>query len=358
MPGYELTNPYSGNIADVCPVGAMTDRDFRFKCRVWFLDSAPSVCPGCSRGCNIEIHYNAHFNPRYHDQRVHRLKPRCNEAVNGYWICDEGRYSYPSIDAPNRLKTPLLKQGGTHQTASWTQAMQEIAGSLKQVLATHGPQAAAVLISPQMSNEELFLVRRIFKEQLKIENIEGRFPSNAKVHSDDFLITADKNPNSKGVETLYSSGPGAESLLRACAEGRMHFPDILRHRLTSAFDPKLVADALGKVECVVFQGSWDQPAAALADVQLPAAVYAEKDGTFTNVQGRVQRFKAAVPPIGESLPDVDILVQLAQELGISVPGTAADQIFAEIGQTVEAFAGMTWQTVGSGGQVLKSGAGK
>ena len=120
FPGFELNNPYSGNVVDICPVGALTDRDFRFKCRVWFLGSAPSICPGCSRGCNIEIHFNERFNPRYHDQRVHRLKPRYNEAVNGHWICDEGRYSYHCHRcAEPRLKTPQLKQGDGYREASW-----------------------------------------------------------------------------------------------------------------------------------------------------------------------------------------------------------------------------------------------
>ena len=112
------------------------------------------------------------------------------------------------------------------------------------------------------------------------------------------------------------------------------------------------------MECVVFQGSWDQPTAALADIQLPAAVYAEKEGTFTNIQGRVQRFQAAVPPIGASLPDLDILSRLALELGVSLSGTNAAAVFGEIAQTVAAFTGMTWQSVGTTGQLLMPESGK
>ena len=361
MPGFELNNPYSGNLADVCPVGALTDRDFRFKCRVWFLGRTPSICPGCSRGCNIEIHFNERFNPRYHDQRVHRLKPRYNEAVNGHWICDEGRYAYPAIDAPSRLRTPLLKQGEGYQEASWPQAMREVAGSLKQVLAAHGPQGVAVLASPQMSNEELFLVRRIFQDSLGVENIGNHVPLNEKVYSDDFLITADKNANSRGAAVFYPPGPGNRDgarLLQDCAAGRIHFLYIFQQDLTRTYDSEYVSEALAKVECVVFQGSWDQPTAALADIQLPAAVYAEKEGTFTNIQGRVQRFQAAVPPIGASLPDLDILSRLALELGVSLSGTNAAAVFGEIAQTVAAFTGMTWQSVGTTGQLLMPESGK
>jgi NADH-quinone oxidoreductase subunit G len=358
FPGFELANPYSGNVVDVCPVGALTDRDFRFKCRVWFLGSTPSICPGCSRGCNIEIHFNERFNPRYHDQRVHRLKPRYNEAVNGRWLCDKGRYSYHAIDARNRLKTPMLKQGEALRETSWAEAMRHVAASLKNTLAAQGPQGVALLVSPQLSNEELFRIRRLFRDYLKIENIESRIPSNAAVYSDDFLITADKNPNTRGVGLLYPSGPGTEALLKSCAEGRIRFLYIFQHDLMSGYDPQLVCNALGKVECVVFQGSWEQPTAGLADVRLPAAVYAEKEGTFTNVQGRVQRFHAAVPPMGESLPDIDILALLASELGIPLTAASAEQVFAEIGQAVDAFAGMTWQTLGNSGQLLNPEYGK
>ncbi len=356
MPGYGLENAYSGNLADVCPVGALTDRDFRFKCRVWFLGGAPSICPGCSRGCNIEIHFNERFNPRYHDRRVHRLKPRYNAAVNGHWICDAGRYAYPAIDAPERLKTPCLKRGASHQDASWVDALREAAGAFKQILATHGPQGVALLVSPQMSNEELFLVRGMFREQLGIGNIGGIVPPDPGAYADGFLITADKNPNSRGLAELLPGCGDVEPVLRACAAGSIHFLHIFRHDLTRLFDPAFVRDALDRVECVVFQGSWEQPTAALADIRLPSAVYAEKEGTFTNLQGRVQRFRRAVEPLGESLPDVDILRGLAQELGLAVPEGGAAAVLERIGPGVPAFAGITWQSVGDGGQLLQTEA--
>lgn len=358
LPGYELHNRYSGNLADICPVGALTDRDFRFKCRVWFLGRAPSICPGCSRGCNIEIHFNERFNPRYHDQRVHRLKPRYNAEVNGHWICDEGRYSYHAIDAPDRLKTPSFRTGDGRRPASWEEAVRETAACIRRVLQAHGREAAAALASPRMSNEELFRVRQLFREQLGIENLETHVPSKSTAYSDDFLITADKNPNTRGADILLPPGSGIETLLRRCAEGRVRLLYIFQHDLTQGFDEERVREALGKVECVIFQGSWDQPTAALADIQLPSAVYAEKDGTFTNVQGRVQRFRAAVPPIGESLPDLEILGRVAKELDIRLSGASAADVFEEIGNSFAAFAGMTYRTLGSGGQLLKAESGQ
>lgn len=351
-PGFELDNPYSGNVADICPVGALTDRDFRFKCRVWFLASVSSICPGCSRGCNIEVHYNKRFNPRYHDQRVHRLKPRYNSEVNGFWICDEGRYAYHSIDARNRLNAPLIKRDGTYQRVTWEEAIRETAALLKKALEAHGPRGVAVLASPQMTNEELFGIRRIFRDQLQIEQIGFRVKSKEKVYSDDFLVTSDKNPNTKGAETINTAEISSEDLLRLCSEGHIHFLYVFHHDLIREYDPQYVRDALGKVDSVIFEGPWDQPTAALADIQLPAAVYAEKEGTFTNFQGRVQKFQCAVPPIGESLPDLDILRQLAGDLGISPVSASAAEVFEDIGQQIGAFSGMTYQTLSDSGQLL------
>jgi NADH-quinone oxidoreductase subunit G len=304
------------------------------------------------------VHFNARFNPRYHDQRVLRLKPRYNEAVNGHWICDEGRYSYPSIDASNRLRDPRVKRNGGYREVSWQEAVQDVAGSIKQALAKGGPAGIALLLSPQMSNEELFRVRQIFRDQLGAENIASRVPDPAPVYSDNFLITADKNPNTHGVATLHPGGMQSEELLQACAAGRIRFLYIFQQDLTRGFDPARVREALGKVDCVVFQGTWDQPTAGLANIQLPSAAYAEKEGTFTNLQGRVQRFNAAVPPTGQSLPDLDIFAQLAHELGMPLTGASAEEVFNEMGQSVDTFAGMTWQAIGKSGQLLKHESGK
>jgi NADH-quinone oxidoreductase subunit G len=358
MPGFELNNPYSGNVADVCPVGALTDRDFRFKCRVWFLGSAPSICPGCSRGCNIEIHFNERFNPRYHDQRVHRLKPRYNEAVNEHWICDAGRYSYHAIDAPQRLKRPMVKRNGEFLAVSWADAVREAASCLKAVLGEYGTSGVGILLSPQMSNEELFYAARLFKDLLRIEAVAGRAVSKAPVYSDDFLITADKNPNSKGVEIFFPNEIGCDALMKACSRGRIQFLYIFHQDLTQGYDAASVMSMLKKIDCVIFHGALDQPTAAMADIQLPAAMYAEKEGSFTNVQGRVQRFHPAVPPLGQSMPDLEILSLLASELGLDLHPTSAPQVFDEIGKKMAIFSEMTWQSLGTNGQLLNPESGK
>jgi len=356
FPDNELINHYSGNISDVCPVGAMTDRDFRFQCRVWFLGKVESICPGCSRGCNIEIHFNNRFNPRYHTRRVQRLKPRYNKEVNGHWICDEGRYSYHSIDASERLSSPSIRQSESGEN-SCTEAIGSAAKLIKETVSGKGPESIAVLASPQMTNEELFGIRRLFLDRLKIENIEFRVPSGEEAYSDDILITADKNPNSRGAEIFFPSGPGAEKLLQACYNGEIELLYIFHHDLTLGFDQEFVRTALGNVKHIIFQGSWENPIAELATIMLPAAVYAEKEGTFTNVSGRVQRIHAAVEPIGDSMADLEIIAQLGAEIGAAVK-TDPSAVFDEIAKDFEVFSGMTYESVGNSGQTLKQEPGK
>jgi NADH-quinone oxidoreductase subunit G len=353
FPGIELDNPYSANVADICPVGALTDRDFRFQCRVWFLDRAPSICPGCSRGCNIEVHYNKRFNPRYHDARIHRLKPRFNPEVNRYWMCDEGRYAYHGIDAPDRLKSPRIRNEGGHVDATWEEVIGKTAAALEEAIGKYGSRSVGLLASPQMTNEELFVLRRLFVDLLKVEAVEYCVAPKEKAYADDFLVTEDRNPNSRGAEVLGFGGKGCDALLDACARGDIRFLYLCHHDLTNRYDPSLVNAALGEVDFIVYQGSRDHATASLADVQLPGAVYAEKDGTFTNMQGRVQRIHAAVSPLGESLPDLDILTRLAAAMGVQMPPTLPGDVFEEIGREVEAFAGLTYESVGDTGQLLK-----
>src|SRR5581483_5774129 len=137
FPGRELDNRYSGNVVDICPVGALTDRDFRFRVRVWYLDTTTSVCPGCARGCNIEVHVNRR-RPHHNDgRRVARLKPRFNPDVNRWWMCDDGRYGFGFVDDPTRVTAPARRQGGELAPVGWDEAVAAVAAALRR----HAPDA-------------------------------------------------------------------------------------------------------------------------------------------------------------------------------------------------------------------------
>ena len=205
-PGDVLENPYSANVVDICPVGALTERDFRYKARVWYLSSAPTVCNGCSQGCNIDMHYvldRPHLNE---GARMLRVKPRYNPDVNQWWLCDEGRYGLGWIDQA-RLGN-VRGPGANGEDATWEQALTAISTAVAELgEEQNGGARIGVIASAQLTNEELFLIRDIFEGKLgaQVTTVVPERPGS----SDDFLIKADKNPNTLGATLLGLAGPGA-----------------------------------------------------------------------------------------------------------------------------------------------------
>jgi predicted molibdopterin-dependent oxidoreductase YjgC len=206
-----------------------------------------------------------------------------------------------------------------------------------------------------MTNEELFQLRSLFRDGLHAEHFEYRVPVRESVYSDDFLIRADKNPNARGAELFGFAGAGSDDLLRRCSEGRIRFLYLCHHDLTRAYDAGMVRDALAQVRFTAYHGPFDHPTAFLADVRLPAAMYAEEVGTFTNFQGRVQRISAAVPPPGKAVPGIEIIAMLAEALGTPLGKGSPAQVFREIAAKFPPFEGMDYETLGDSGQLLKSG---
>src|SRR5262245_32231231 len=194
FPGRDLSNKYSGNVVDICPVGALTDRDFRFQVRVWYLETAKSVCPGCARGCNIDVHVNRRRPHHAEGRRVARLKPRFNAEVNRWWICDAGRYGFKFVDAEDRLSRvtsrPALAPGAPAGPSARTEpeplTMADAVTTLGATLARYGGAEIAVIVSPLMANEDLFALRRLV-ERLGITRVGFRVPPTVPGDEDAFL---------------------------------------------------------------------------------------------------------------------------------------------------------------------------
>jgi len=339
FPGKELDNPYSGNVVDICPVGALTDRDFRFKIRVWYLKSKDTVCNGCSRGCNIQIQYNLDRPHHGKGERVKRLKPRYNEHINQWWMCDEGRYGYKFHDH-NRIEAPLKRAGSDVQEESWEKILSEAARDMQQAKGK-----IAVFLSPQMSNEEIFLANLFFKNELKTETIVLISP-NKKGYEDDILIQGDKNPNTKGAEAIgfalqeENIGETLKGVQGAVIFGQDLLTRFENHNITTAFQ---------NLKWSVFIGSNHNLTAESAKYVLPSATYIEKEGTFTNFEGRVQKFDKILEPLGASKPEWTILVELAKALGIHLHYDRAEEIFHELAMNVSFFKGLTYKKVTSQG---------
>lgn len=313
--GKRLDNAYSGNVVDICPVGALTDRSFRFQRRVWFMRKADSICPGCSRGCNIEIQYDLRrdYKNTESGRRVIRLKPRYNEEVNQWWLCDRGRYGFSGIDQ-GRLRQPLVARGGQVSATDWNDALGEAARRLDDMVRRH-PEQVAVLFSPDMTCEALLAARSLFLDQLKVPRADFQLAEDPRGEEDDLLMKADLHPNRLGCELLklkrgaFPDGGLAEEIRADRVKGLVCFHWAL---------PALLADGrelLSKLRLLIVIGTHEQDWGALAALQLPAAVHAEQTGTFVNFQGRVQRLQAAFPPAGEARDEVELLLDLGQRLG-------------------------------------------
>ena len=344
FPGHDLTNKYSGNVVDICPVGALTDRDFRFQVRVWYLETTKSVCPGCARGCNIDVHVNRRRPHHAEGRRVARLKPRFNEAVNRWWLCDAGRHGYGFVDDPSRIELPALRQGAETRELATVDAL----AALTERLAAVPGAETAIIASPKMANEDLWALRTLAHAR-GISQVGFRVPPRGPGDEDEFLIRADKNPNTRGAELMGLDGD-VGAMLAAVRARRVRCLIVFEHDLfDSALAEADVRGALDAVETLIFIGTNANATSACAHLVLPAAAWVERDGTFTNFEGRVQRFRPALAPLGESLPAWEMIGRALAALGNPASATRAEHWFLALAAAVPAFGGLTYQSLGDHG---------
>jgi NADH-quinone oxidoreductase subunit G len=346
-PGKQLDNNYSGNVVDICPVGALTDKDFRFKCRVWYLDKTKSVCPGCSQGCNITVEWDKSRPHQHKKARVMRLKPRLNPDVNDYWMCDVGRYNYRFVDE-GRIVSPQL----INDILSWDKAIEKVAEALRTMKTLNQMNRVAILASAKLTNEDLFAVRKLFKDALNVTNIDFRVPDQGK--DDGFLLKADRNPNTAGAMAILQPSENATQLIIEKAKrGEIDLLYVFGHDLVKLFGQETVEQIGKKVKLFVFQGSNINDTCAYAHLNLPSSAYAEKDGTFTNFKERVQRIWPAFAPLGESKGDWQIVSLLADAIGMPLKYKTSEEIFNDITKTIPSFSELSYEKIGDQGMVLK-----
>lgn len=343
-PGRSLDNPYSGNVVDICPVGALTDRDFRFKVRVWYLESAPSICHGCARGCNIRVDYLTRRLHHNDGKRIARFKPRVNPEVNGHWICDAGRYSYKPLENDNRLLHPRVTNGDPVQ-ASWTATLARIVEAFSAHVSEYGVSSMAVLASASMTNEEMWAARRLFFDGLKIEKIAWRVPPGPDDADDELLIRADKNANTFGAEKIFgpiTRAPDVQQIMELTAAGKIKAWIILDCDLTPAFGAEKISELAGSLTLSLYAGSHLNATSRRCRFLLPTAVFTEKEGTITNFEGRVQHFPAIVAPLGDSHSMLAALSRLAAAFAQKTIPADPATVFAALGQEIEHFKGKTY----------------
>lgn len=318
FPGRELDNDYSMNVTDICPVGALTTRDFRFKCRVWLMSSADSICTGCAKGCNVHME---HFGGQ-----VQRYRPRFNPDVNEYWMCDSGRLSYKQLHTDRLTELRV----GDRREDGWPRAARE----LSRLLAARAiePSAFAFVYSAQSSCEALFAAREFVAQTLP--GAASYFAGNADGKGDTFLQRADRNPNRAGLSAVLGSSVlanDAHALLAALESGSLRALWLNGTALPySAAERARFIAALKKLDLFVLQASHASDLAELAHVTLPSATHAEQEGTFINEDGIVQTFTRAFAPTGSVSPDWEIFVRLARGADKPLKASALAQIQAEL----------------------------
>jgi NADH-quinone oxidoreductase subunit G len=345
FPGRKLDNKYAGNIIDICPVGALTEKDFRFRMRVWYLHRTPSVCAGCERGCAIDIYEN--------HGKIFRYKPRHNPLVNGYWMCDEGRHSFTTLQTETRLTGALYQSGDQMLPENFSNAIRRAADAIRKCGETHGARAIGALVGAHATNEEIFALKSFMNDVIGSDVIGGMSYTPPGASGDDgLLLRANKNPNTRGLQALGVALDGLDRLGQAVSSGELKALIVLRADAIRALGEAEFVKRFGALDYMLVLDTNACQTVQMANQVIPIAAYPELEGTFTNFQGVVQRLHRAFDPPGEAKPAVEVLTDLGMVLdGVERP-QSAERIFAEIVAREAAFAGLEFNQLGHNGAKL------
>jgi NADH-quinone oxidoreductase subunit G len=335
----------SGNLMDVCPVGAITTKQYRFRSRPWDNPHAvDTTCTLCAKGCSTTAWLKA--KPEWaKGARLARVTPRYNAQVNDFWMCDIGRFQYLWVEGEQRLRKPLINtKGGVQQVATWKDALTRVRDLLN-AAGRKDPASVRMLASAHASHEEMYLLKRL-AEDLKGEGgashvhvawrrTEKPQPANTKFH-----VPAIDAPNLNGAKDLglavVSKGEGDADLsaLRAAIDSdRVAVLYVLDPGPDGSMgDLSWLIDARksGRLPVLVYQGVLQTDLSKVADVVLPGSAWVEKDATYTNDQGVVQAASKALNAPGESVEDWQILTSVAAALGLPYTYTASQQVRSDV----------------------------
>jgi NADH-quinone oxidoreductase subunit G len=373
FPGKDFDNPYSLNVVDICPVGALTNIDFRFKARVWDLSHTPSICPGCSRGCNIDIWVR--------NNEILRLTPRFNENVNDYWMCDNGRVnSFKHVNAESRIDGPQIRKGGEMISVGWDEAYSTTISELKRFKQSE----IAVLGSAYATVEDNYTLVKFAKNILHTKNIDFAEHINHG-DEDDILIREDKTPNSLGAK-LAGIAPLKEGMDFAQIVDGIKNKSI---RCLISMEEDFVALSPENVTLtenldlfIVFASNLNE-STKYAHIVFPAAAFAEKNGVFVNFEGHAQRIRPAVMTAemdrsldGMNLSRLDkfgtefdrwgkskkinsisswkIITKLANAFGVKFNFETSEDVFTELCKVNKEFKDLDYDKLGSNGAKLNS----
>ncbi len=296
-----LDNKYSLNTVDICPVGALTSKDFRFRQRVWYLKEADGICTGCSTGCSVKTYFN--------EEGLWRVRPRHNPEVNGYWMCDEGRETYKYVNRKTRLLTAKSGHKDSWSNLDPIEAAREAGRRLSDVAAKNPADSIAFVLTGQYTNEEYSAILGFAKNELKT-GLGYHWVNNPEVFEDfdGLLIRGDKNPNTKGLlQSMHQHGleKNWDDLRSRLEAGKIRTVVVLGPENQAVFpdiDEKAKLFAMAD-EVIWFSANTHQALENIATQSLliPVKAAIEKAGTFVNAQGKAQGFKLGTTIVAEAL---------------------------------------------------------
>jgi NADH-quinone oxidoreductase subunit G len=318
-PGKLLDSNYSLNTVDLCPVGALTSSDFRFKMRVWFLKETKSICTSCGTGCNTLIGTR--------QNEIFRQTPRENDEVNSAWMCDYGRLNFHYVNYPDRLQTPQIRESQGLVNTTWTSALVKAGEILKQFQ----KDEVAVVASARMTNEELWLTKKL------IDSIgtphHDVVPRSGP--ADEILMSADRNPNTLGAQLMGVTSETPGRYLKVIADkirsGAIKAVVAHGENLTEL---GLTLDELRKLAALIVIDILPNETTRCATVLLPSAAFSEKRGSMINIKGRLQRLNRAIQPPGTARDDWEIIRDLIQQLTGSNGIYLIEDVFKQITDSI------------------------
>ncbi|MBI4418426.1 MAG: (2Fe-2S)-binding protein [Ignavibacteriales bacterium] len=364
FPDTQFDSPYSMNVIELCPVGALTSTDFRFRARVWEMSSTESVCVGCARGCNTNIWVR--------NNEILRLTPRQNDDVNSYWMCDEGRLgTFKFVNSSARLAQPFIRKDNRPVTTGWDEAVAAAASELK----AFKKSEIAGLASAYATNEDNYAFLKLMRDVIGTKTVA--FMEHGSGVDDGFLIRADKTPNATGVRAL-GIGSDTGAVLKGIRDGSLKALYALEDDLAANPEWK---EVLAKLDLLIVHSSLQNETTDMADIAFPASTYAEKHGTFVNCENRVQRIRPAVAsaeqdramdgfamsrwdkfashndrwekgPRRDCRPSWRIVQSVASAMGAKWKFNTAEAVFAEIGEKISQFRGFRYIAIGTRGAQL------
>lgn len=287
--GFPLDNPMTGNVADLCPVGALGDKDFLYTQRVWFMTRHAHVCAGCATGCSIFVEEN--------QDRIYRLKPRENMDVNRWWMCDEGRYGWKHVHDERRWVHPRRRVDGQWLAVDWSEVVNELDQAIRKA------KQPAVVVSPHLTVEEAYMLSRYVRGiHPDAALVLGPIPESGEDRSftNGLTIRSEKCPNRKGVQEVISQIGGGlltwDAWLARLSEDNPHDFIWIAGGYKTNWNDESIAQQLGTAEVLVVQDLFDSAIANCATWQLPATAFAERSGSYVNQQCRLQTFSWAIRP--------------------------------------------------------------